>query len=72
MRTLRLGRTLDAVLVHDAVTYLTTDEDLRAAMETAFAHLRPGGAAVPGVATCSSWCERDRPGWVTLPPTPLR
>jgi SAM-dependent methyltransferase len=46
MRTLRLGRQFDAVLVHDAVMYLTTEADLRAAMETAFVHCRPGGAAV--------------------------
>ena len=46
MRTLRLGRTFDAVLLHDAVTYMTTEADLRAAMETAFVHLRPGGAVV--------------------------
>jgi SAM-dependent methyltransferase len=46
MRTMRLGRTFDAVLVHDAIAYMTTVDDLRAAVETAFAHLRPGGAAV--------------------------
>jgi trans-aconitate methyltransferase len=46
MRTLRLGRAFDGVLVHDAVMYMTTDDDLRAAMATAFAHLRPGGAAL--------------------------
>lgn len=46
MRTLRLGRTFDAVMAHDAITYLTTEADLRAALETAFVHLRPGGAAV--------------------------
>jgi SAM-dependent methyltransferase len=46
MRTLRLGRTFDAVLVHDAVMYLTTENDLRAAIETAAVHLRPGGVAV--------------------------
>ena len=46
MRTLRLdGRTFDAVFVHDAVSYLTTRTDLRAAFETAWVHLRPGGAA---------------------------
>jgi len=45
MRTLRLGRTFDAVLVHDAICYMTTEDDLRAALETAFVHLRPGGAA---------------------------
>jgi SAM-dependent methyltransferase len=46
MRTLRLGRTFDAVLLHDAVMYMTSEADLRAAIETAFVHLRPGGAAV--------------------------
>jgi trans-aconitate methyltransferase len=46
MRTLRLGRTFDVVFVHDAVMYLTTEDDLRACMETAFAHTRPGGVAV--------------------------
>lgn len=46
MRTLRLGRTFDAVLLHDAVMYMTTEADLRAAIETAFVHLRPGGALV--------------------------
>jgi Trans-aconitate methyltransferase len=46
MRTLRLGRTFDAVLLHDAVTYMETETDLRAAMETALVHLRPGGVAV--------------------------
>ena len=42
MRTLRLGRTFDAVMIHDAISYLLTKEDLRAAFETAFVHLRPG------------------------------
>jgi hypothetical protein len=46
MRTVRLGRTFDAVFVHDAVAYLTTDEDLRAAFQTAFVHCRPGGIAL--------------------------
>jgi SAM-dependent methyltransferase len=46
MRTLRLGRTFDAVFVHDAVMYLLTEVDLGAAMATAFAHLRPGGVAL--------------------------
>lgn len=46
MRTLRLGRVFDAVLVHDAVCYMTSEADLAAAMATAFAHTRPGGAAI--------------------------
>ena len=46
MRTLRLGRDFDAVLIHDAIMYMTTEEDLAAAIGTAAAHLRPGGAAL--------------------------
>lgn len=46
MRTLRLGRTFDAVFVHDAVCYMTTETDLRRALETARAHCRPGGAVL--------------------------
>jgi SAM-dependent methyltransferase len=46
MRTVRLDRTFDAVLVHDAVDYMTGEEDLRQVIETAFAHCRPGGLAV--------------------------
>lgn len=46
MRSARLGRTFDAVLIHDAVMYMTTEVDLRTALETAFVHLRPGGAIV--------------------------
>ena len=46
MRTMRLGRTFDAVLVHDAVVYMCTLDELHKAMETAFIHCKPGGAAI--------------------------
>ncbi len=46
MRALRLGRAFDAVFVHDAVDYMTTEDDLRQAIGTAFAHCRPGGLAL--------------------------
>jgi SAM-dependent methyltransferase len=46
MRTLRLHRSFDAVLVHDAVSYMTSEADLAAAARTAFVHTRPGGAAL--------------------------
>ena len=46
MRTLRLDRLFDAVLIHDAISYMTTEDDLRQAIETAFVHCRPGGAAI--------------------------
>ena len=44
MREIRLGRAFDGVFIHDAIDYMTTRDDLRAALDTAFAHLRPGGA----------------------------
>ena len=46
MRTIRLGRDFDAVFVHDAVDYMTSEADLTRVIETAFAHCRPGGVAV--------------------------
>ncbi len=46
MRELRLGRTFDAVFVHDAVAYMTTRDDLLAVARTAFEHTRVGGAAL--------------------------
>src|SRR5207248_10330349 len=46
MKTLRLERTFDAVFIHDAIMYMTNDADLRLALETAFVHCRPGGAAL--------------------------
>ncbi len=46
MRTVRLGRTVDAVLVHDAIDYLVSEKDLDAVFATARAHLAPGGVAV--------------------------
>jgi SAM-dependent methyltransferase len=46
IRSLRLGRTFDAVYVHDAICHMTTEKDLRAAMRTAYEHCRPGGVAL--------------------------
>lgn len=46
MRTLRLGETFDAVLVHDAIMYMTTARDLARVMRTAYCHCRPGGLAL--------------------------
>ena len=56
MRTVRLNRTafaeasalrqFDAVFVHDAISYLTSEADVARAIETAFVHCRPGGVAL--------------------------
>ena len=46
MRTLRLDERFDCVFAHDAICHMTTLEELRAAMTTAFVHLVPGGVAL--------------------------
>jgi SAM-dependent methyltransferase len=44
MRSARLGRVFDCVLIHDAIDYMTSEADLAAAFATAFVHCKPGGA----------------------------
>jgi SAM-dependent methyltransferase len=46
MTSLRLGRTFDRVLVHDAIMYATERSAARATVATAVAHCRPGGRVV--------------------------
>jgi SAM-dependent methyltransferase len=46
MRDVRLGEEFDAVFVHDAVDYITTEHDLAATIVTAAEHLRPGGVVL--------------------------
>jgi SAM-dependent methyltransferase len=46
MRTARLEREFDRVFIHDAICYMTNEDDLRRAIETAFVHCRAGGAAL--------------------------
>ena len=59
MRSVELNRRFDAVFVHDAITYITSEADLSAVVTTARAHCRPGGVAlfVPDFVT-----ETFRPG----------
>lgn len=46
MRTVRLGRTFAAVLIHDAINHMLSEEELGAAFLTAAAHLAPGGVLI--------------------------
>ena len=46
MRMVRLARLFDAVFIHDAISYMLTEDDLRSAMETAYIHCRAGGVAL--------------------------
>ena len=46
MREMRLDKQFDAVLICDAIDYMTTREDAVAALRTIAAHLRPGGVVL--------------------------
>ncbi len=69
MRTFRLDRTFDAILMDDAISHMNCLKDFTAACRTASAHLNPGGilVATPDVTietfrqnrTCSTPATRD-------------
>ncbi|HOX87697.1 MAG TPA: class I SAM-dependent methyltransferase [bacterium] len=46
IRTFSLGKTFDAVLMDDGISYMTTRADLSAALQNAFNHLNPGGVLI--------------------------
>ncbi|MEM7019309.1 MAG: class I SAM-dependent methyltransferase [Pseudomonadota bacterium] len=46
MRTLRLSKTFDVVFIHDAISYMTTSDELKQAMGTAFTHCNSGGVTL--------------------------
>lgn len=46
MRTVRLGREFEAVIVHDAISLMATVEDLKSATDTCWSHCAPGGTAL--------------------------
>jgi hypothetical protein len=46
IRDVRLDRTFDAVLVHDAISYMTSIDELEAVYRTAAAHLAVGGVMI--------------------------
>ena len=58
MRTVRLEGAFKAVLIHDAIMYMLTEDDLRAALATARAHLEPGGVLV----MAPDWFKETFPG----------
>lgn len=58
MRYLRLNQVYDAVLIHDGVSYLLTEQDLSATFDTARTHLRPGGLLI----MAPDWFQETFPG----------
>lgn len=45
MRDIRLNETFDVLLIHDAIDYLLTPQEIAATLDTVTAHLAPGGLA---------------------------
>ena len=62
MRTIRLGRMFKAVLAHDSIIYMLTEDDLRATFATARAHLVPGGLFI----TAPDWFRETFKGPTVL------
>ena len=60
MQTVRLDldEKFDAVLIHDAVCYLTSEDDISATIATARAHLRDGGVLI----MAPDWFTETYPG----------
>jgi SAM-dependent methyltransferase len=56
MRTVRLGRTFDAVIIADSIDYMLSEQDLYGAFVTAFVHLKPGGVFC-------TYVEMNRDNW---------
>lgn len=46
MRSVRLEEKFDAVLIHDAISHMLTESDLRATLDTVADHLKQGGVAI--------------------------
>lgn len=46
MRTLRLNRQFDAVVIPDSIDYMASQDDLRLAIQTAVAHLKTSGVLI--------------------------
>lgn len=46
MRTFRSRSVFDAIFIHDAIMYMTTEDELRQVFQTAWVHCKPGATAV--------------------------
>jgi SAM-dependent methyltransferase len=60
MRSVRLGRTFDAVIIADSINYMLNEEELRAAFQTAYEHLDPGGVFVTYVEETPERFEQNK------------
>ena len=53
MRSVRLKTLFDAVLIHDSVNYMLTENDLSSVFRTAYEHLKPGGMLLTFAEECN-------------------
>lgn len=60
MRDFELGRRFDAVLMDDAISYMATLDDFRAAMARAHAHLETGGVLITTPDVTAEHFEQNR------------
>jgi SAM-dependent methyltransferase len=65
MRSVRLGERFDAVAILDSINCMLSEDDLRAAFETAFFHLRPGGVFLTHVEQTVSSFQQNRTTFMT-------
>ena len=59
MRSVRLGKQFDAVVIPDSIDYMVTPDDLRQAMQTAAEHLRAGGVLLIAAKTAESFRDNN-------------
>ncbi len=62
MRSIRLNTRFDAVLIHDAIDYMLTEDAIVQALTTARAHLQPGGLLL----VAPDWFRETYPGKHTM------
>ena len=60
MRTMRLSRLFDAVAIFDAINYMQTPDELRAAFQTGYEHLKPGGVLITFVEDTPDRFDQNR------------
>ena len=59
MRNLNLKRQFDSVFINDAITYMTTKNDLLKVFRTAHKHLKPGGVMITYPDGCKEKFEQN-------------
>lgn len=60
MRSFTLEKRYDAILIDDAVAYITTEEDLRSLFKNAYEHLSSGGVMIAGPDDTTETFEQNK------------